>query len=185
MRSLVVTAGDEQFMPLLRGLIESLHQWEPRPFTDLACFDLGLAPASRRWVARYAAHVVEPGWDLPVAASLRTEKPGLRGLTVRPFLPRYFPGYDVLLWIDADAWVQERFALDWLLAVAVDGLLAAVPEVDRAYQQTRRVVEWRVSRMQAYFGQEEGLRVLWDTYFNGCSCCSNIVFQAALLMVSG
>jgi hypothetical protein len=42
MRTLVVTAADEAFAPLLRGLVASLHQWDPRPFTDLACLDVGL-----------------------------------------------------------------------------------------------------------------------------------------------
>lgn len=166
MRTLVVTGANEGFMPLLRGLIESLDQWEPRPFTDLACFDLGLAPESRDWVARYATHVVEPGWDLPVDDDLRREKPHLRALTARPFLPRYFPGYDVYLWIDADVWVQQRFALEWYFAVAARGSLAVAPEVDRAYRQTPDFVAWRVNHLQACFGEEAGERARWDTYFN-------------------
>jgi hypothetical protein len=95
MRTLLVTAANEAFMPLLRGLVGSLQQWEPRPFTDLACFDLRFTPESRRWIERFATHVVTPGWDLPVDEELRRQQPELRALTVRPFLPRYFPGYDV------------------------------------------------------------------------------------------
>lgn len=166
MRTLVVTAANEAFMPLLRGLVESLQQWEPRPFNDLACFDLGLASGSRRWIERMATHVVEPGWDLPVDEKLRREQPELRALTVRPFLPRYFPGYDIYLWIDADAWVQERFALEWLHAAAAAGRLATVPQVHHAYLQTEGNFNWRMQRMQACFGQEAGCRLLWDSYFN-------------------
>jgi len=166
MRTLVVTAADEAFMPLLRGLVESLQQWEPRPFNDLACFDLGLAPESRRWIEGVATHVVEPRWDLPVHEKLRQKQPELRALTVRPFLPRYFPGYDAYLWIDADAWVQERFALEWLLAAAATGRLAAAPQVHHAYLQTERNFNWRMQRMQACFGLEAGRWLLWDTYFN-------------------
>ena len=166
MRTLVVTAVNEAFMPLLRGLVDSLRQWEPRPFNDLACFDLGLAPESRRWIERMATHVVEPEWDLPVDGKLRQDQPELRALTVRPFLPRYFPGYDIYLWIDADAWVQDRFALEWLLAAAAAGRLAAVPQVHHAYLQTEESFNWRMQRMQAYFGQEGGRRLLWNTYFN-------------------
>jgi lipopolysaccharide biosynthesis glycosyltransferase len=166
MRTLIVTAANEVFMTQLRGLIASLRQWEPRPFTDLACFDLGFTPASRAWVTRHAAHVVAPEWDLPVAASLRAEKPDLRAFTVRPFLPRYFPGYEVYLWIDADAWVQERFALEWYFGVAAEGPLAIVPHVDRAYRHTPDLVAWRTNRLRAYFGQEAGSQALWNMYFN-------------------
>jgi hypothetical protein len=165
-RTLVVTAADEAFMPLLRGLVQSLHQWEPRPFTDLACLDLGLTRESRRWIEHFAAHVLEPGWDLPVDEKLRQEQPELRALTARPFLPRYFPGYDTYLWIDADAWVQERFALEWPVAAATAGQLAAAPQTHHTYLQTSENFSWRMQRMQAYFGQQSGSRLLWDTYFN-------------------
>jgi lipopolysaccharide biosynthesis glycosyltransferase len=166
MRTLIVTAANEAFMPLLRGLIKSLQQWEPRPFTALACLDVGLGSESREWVSRHASHVVAPGWDLPIDRQLRENEPHLRALTARPFLPKYFPGYDVYLWIDADAWVQERFALEWYLAAAAEGSLAAVPQVDRAYRISEGVLGWRVRRMQGYFGEEAGRRALWDTYFN-------------------
>lgn len=166
MRTLIVTAGDEGFMPLLRGLVESLQQWEPRPFTDLACLDVGLGPESREWVSRYAAHVVSPGWDLPVDPALREAKPHVRALTARPFLPKYFPGYDIYLWIDADAWVQSPFALEWCLAAAAKGALAAAPEVDRAYRHSKNVVEWRRSRMQRYFGDEAAGKLGLELYLN-------------------
>lgn len=166
MRTLICTAADEAFAPLLRGLVLSLRQWEPRPYTSVACLDVGLGPRTREWLAGYAEHVVEPGWDLPVAAQLRVERPYLRAITARPFLPRYFPGYDVYLWIDADAWVQERFAIDWYLAVAAGGLLAATPQVDRAYRQTAHLVRWRTRRLQAYFGAGAAARASWETYFN-------------------
>jgi hypothetical protein len=166
MRLLVVTAADDGFMPLLRGLVESLQQWTPRPFTDLACFDLGLTPASLEWVGSYAAHVVAPRWDLPVAALERSTHPQWRALTVRPFLPQYFPGYDIYLWIDADAWVQERFAIDWYVTVAAKGPLAVTPEIDRAYRRHPGMVHWRTTRMRACFGPQAENRALWDRYYN-------------------
>jgi lipopolysaccharide biosynthesis glycosyltransferase len=166
MRTLIVTAANDAFMPLLRGLVESLHQWEPRPFTDLACLDLGLTLENRQWLAGYAAHIVEPQWDLPVNKTLRQEHPEWRAHTARPFLPKYFPGYEIYLWIDADTWVQERFALEWYFTLAAEGKLAITPEVDRAYHQTAHLVNWRTSRMQAYFGEEAVALVPWNTYFN-------------------
>lgn len=166
MRTLLVTAANEAYAPLLRGLVQSLQQWEPHPFTDLACFDLGLTPENRQWIERYAAHVIEPAWDLPVDETLRAKHPALRSLTVRPFLPRYFPGYDTYVWIDTDTWVQERFALDWYIAAAAHGALAATPQVHHAYRHTARSLNWRTTRMQACFGQEAVQQSLWETYFN-------------------
>lgn len=166
MRTLVATAADEAYLPLLRGLIASLRQWQPAPFTDLACFDVGLSPAGREWAGARVSTLVEPGWDLPVAQSLRRERPALRAATVRPFLPRYFPGYDVYLWVDADAWVQQREALAAYLELAARGSLVAVPEVDRVYRPHPSVVRWRVERLAACYGDALADRALWDTYFN-------------------
>lgn len=166
LRTLVVTAANDAFVPLLRGLVESLQQWTPRPCADIACLDLGLSPENRDWVALHATHIVQPEWDLPVDERVRAAHPEWRALTARPFLPRHFPGYDIYLWIDADAWIQERFAIDWYTTLAGTGQLAATPEVDRTYQITPDVIHWRASRMRAYFGPQAEQRLLWQTYFN-------------------
>lgn len=166
MRVLFVTAADEAFAPLLRGLVHSLLPWQPRPYTHLACFDLGLSFQTRRWIARHAEHVVEPAWDLPTSDVLRTQQPHARALTARPFLPDYFPGYTVYVWIDADCWVQQRYALDWYIAAAARGGLAITPEVHHAYRHSPSLYQWRAQRLRAYFGREAVQRLNWCTYFN-------------------
>jgi hypothetical protein len=166
MRILFVTAADESFSPLLRGLVQSLQQWQPLPYTALGCFDLGLSPDTRSWIEQHAKHVVAPGWDLPVSERLKSREPHARALTVRPFLRDYFPGYDIYLWLDADSWVQERYALDWYLRSAARGALAITPQVHHAYRHTQASFAWRMQRMQAYFGQPGAQRLSWATYFN-------------------
>ncbi len=166
MRMLIVTAANEVYLPLLQGLVLSLQQWSTPPYSALACFDIGLTPSSRDWVSTYAQHVITPEWDLAVADDVREQQPHLRALTVRPFLPDYFPGYDIYLWLDPDTWVQEREALDWIRHAAGSGALVAAPEVDRAYRQSARIHEWRRNRLQRLFGEEASQRLGWEPYFN-------------------
>lgn len=165
-RILFVTAAGESYATLLRGLVQSLQQWHPLPYTALACFDLGLGAATRQWLEQYATHIVEPGWDLPVSETIRTQQPHARALTVRPFLPQHFPGYDIYLWIDADCWVQERHALDAYLTAASHGQLAVAPEIHHAYRHTPHLFMWRAKRLHTYFGVEIAQRLSWSTYFN-------------------
>lgn len=165
-RTLVVTAANEAFVPLLRGLVKSLYQWKSQPFTDLACFDLGLDKESGRWIGSHARHVVEPEWDLPVDPEVRMAHPEFRGLTVRPFLRDYFPGYDVYLWLDADTWVQERFALEACVAGAVVTGLAIAPQSHPAYRDEWSFFRQRVSYLQAYFGGEAARSLHSEPYFN-------------------
>lgn len=166
MRTLVVTAANEAVAPLLRGLVRSLQQWDPLPYTAFACLDVGLEPQSREWVSRHALHVVSPEWDLPVNRRLRETEPHLRALTARPFLPKYFPGYDVYFWIDPDAWEQERFAFEGYLTTAEKGSLTLTTEVDRAYRCNEGIINWRMRRMKAYFGERAARQSLWERYFN-------------------
>ena len=166
MTTAAVTAADETFMPLLRGWVLSLQRCQPQPVDTLACFDLGLEPSSLDWLAAHGVQVLQAQWDLPVAADLREQQPHLRALTVRPFLPRYLPGHDMLVWLDADTWVQVPTMLGWLVQAARSGALAAVPEVDRAYRHARGMAVWRSQRMAAGFGAAAGERTSWDRYIN-------------------
>jgi lipopolysaccharide biosynthesis glycosyltransferase len=166
MRILFVTAADEAYAPLLRGMVCSLQQWQPHPYTDLAFFDLGLSADNANWIRQHARHVREPGWDLPVSDRVKTQEPHARALTTRPFLRDYFPGYDVYLWIDPDSWVQERYALDGYLGGAARGAMVITPQVHHAYRHTQSGFIWRAKRLQAYFGQPGAQRLSWGTYFN-------------------
>lgn len=166
MRVLIVTTTDETFMPWFRRLAHSLRAVDAFRIADFACLDLGLGQESRAVIAEYGAKIVVPEWDLPVDEELARSTPHLRALTARPFLPRYFPGYDIYLWLDSDAWVQARYAIDWLLAAAQQGALAAAPETDRSYSQPQGVWSWRFECLDAYYGNEAAQRLISASYLN-------------------
>ncbi len=166
MSVLIVSATDETFMPWFSRLATSLCAVNAFRIADFACLDLGLGQESRSVIAEYGTKIVVPEWDLPVDTELTRSKPHLRALTARPFLPRYFPGYDIYLWIDSDAWVQGGFAIDWYLEGAQQGALAAVPETDRSYSQTQGTWSWRFEGLNSYFGNEAAQKVLSERYLN-------------------
>lgn len=166
MRILIVSGADEAYYPLLDDLVCSLRQWPRLGFLDIGCLDVGLSAASRASLAGRVTRIVEPGWDLPLDAELREARPGLRALTARAFLPAYFPDYDIYVWIDADAWVQQPFAIEWYIEAAKAGQVGAVSHTHAAYQTTEEVLRWRMDRMLAYFGQEYAEGVRGDAYLN-------------------
>ncbi|HKX10062.1 MAG TPA: hypothetical protein VJN67_17815 [Stellaceae bacterium] len=69
--------------------------------------------------------ILPPEWyakadrDLPLT---------FRGLTARPHLPRYVDDAEILVWLDADTWVQEWSAVATLIADARSGRMAIVEE---------------------------------------------------------
>jgi hypothetical protein len=158
-RILIVTAADEAYFPLLDGLLRSLGDCT----FPIACFDVGLQPTSRATIAQ-RARIADPVWDLPVDES--ANGPARRASTARPFLPRYFPGFDIYLWIDADAWVQNRAALDTCIAGAMDGAFAGATHNHPAYRPSAGILSWRRRRMTAYFGAAAADQFPWEHYFN-------------------
>ena len=100
----------------------------------IGILDVGLDPAQREWLAPRVSHIVHPDWDVDFPH--REQTPEMRKAQfARPFLPRHFPGYEIYLWIDADAWLQDGRAVELFAAAAGGGRLAIVPEIDRAYKR--------------------------------------------------
>ena len=104
----VISAADAKFFDLLQGMIRSLRDQPQGRDLPLYIFDLGLTEAQRRWLLVQGAtlrSLQEVGYrdDLPVHLNLH--------LADSRF-PELFPGHQVYLWIDADAWVQRWEAVD-------------------------------------------------------------------------
>jgi hypothetical protein len=128
----VATGANAKYFPLLERCLKSIHA-KATPLPALYLFDVGLEPAQRETLRPLVAKIIEPGWDFAFPDRERT--PGYyRAQTVRPFLPRYLPGHRTLMWIDADAFLQDGAVLELFLRAAEGGRLAIVPELDRSYR---------------------------------------------------
>ncbi len=144
--AIICTAGDAGYFPLLRGLFLSLAEGPVSRAVALGVLDLGLAPDQRAWLATRGATLAVPDWDVDFPG--RERAPAYyRAMTARPHLPRYFPGHDLLLWLDADTWVQDDSVLGWFTAAAARGELAIVPELDRSY--------WTMFKPPKLWGQNQ------------------------------
>jgi len=129
---IIVSAADAKYWELLDDLIRSVRAGELARGFAFGVLDVGLLPEQRRRLEELGVTVAEPGWDF--AVPWREKLPDhARSLHARPFLPRYFPGYEIYLWIDADAWVQDDRVLAYFIDAARAGKLAIVPETDRGY----------------------------------------------------
>jgi hypothetical protein len=135
-RTVIVTGADAAYFELLSECIRSIRACEAGREVALRVLDCGLDASHRAWLEEQGAGLVLPSWDFD-SALVRGLPPYMKAMTARPFLPRYFPGFDTIVWIDADAWVQDWSAVDLLVQASADGALAAVPEIDRAFRHYR------------------------------------------------
>lgn len=144
--AIICTAADAPYFPLLRGLVESLAAGPFARTLPIGILDLGLAEDQRQWLRERGALLVEPGWDVDFPR--RAEAPShYRAMTARPYLPKHFPGHALIMWLDADIWVQDDAVLKVFLDAAARGKLAIVPELDRGY--------WTMYKPPKLWGQNQ------------------------------
>jgi hypothetical protein len=129
---LIVSGADSAYFPLLRDTVLSVRAVCPE--AAIGVLDVGLEPEQREWLAGRVTHLVRPGWDIDFPGRAHLSE-GRQAQFARPFLPRHFPGYETYLWVDADAWLQDRRAIELFVGAARGGKLAIVPEIDRAYKR--------------------------------------------------
>ena len=131
-KTLIITGADNRYFELARSCIGSLRDKPQGMSSNIAFLDLGCTSEQIHWLSDKVSAIETPNWDFDFPD--RESRPlFLRGLLARPFLRRYFPGFEIYLWIDADAWVQRWEAIEWFeLGARLRRGLAIVPEVDRS-----------------------------------------------------
>lgn len=140
----IVSGCDTNYFPMLSELIASIKalpdeaaQW------DICIIDAGMKPEERAYLEKECAAVVSPEWPTeggkePARVKGRNY---IKADVCRPFIPNYFPGYDVHFWIDSDCWVQNAEGLHLFVEGALRGKLAILAAVDRAWPRGDRI-QW-------------------------------------------
>jgi hypothetical protein len=162
-KAIAITGGDADYFDLMRDCIGSLRSMPEGRTMALGILDCGLTDEQRAWCRAQGATLIEPKWDFDFPGREKL-KDGYKALTARPFLPRYFPGFEVYLWIDGDCWVQQGDALDLFQSAARTGKLAVAPEIHRSMRHYRHAwTEFSTINGAAYekaFGREVAERLI-------------------------
>ncbi|MCW9035026.1 MAG: hypothetical protein OQJ97_12465 [Rhodospirillales bacterium] len=128
----IVVSADANYFDILKGLILSIKDKPEAKDVHISLLDVGLAPEHLEWAKDYVENIEQAQWDFEFPG--RDKVPGhFRALLARPFFPRYFPGYDIYIQIDSDAWVQEWSVIEMYIAAAEKGKLAITPQIDRSH----------------------------------------------------
>ena len=149
-RVMIVTASDSRFMPFLRGMLQSIEPCLAQQGVGLACFDIGLNAQDKAWLEELGATVTAPCAHLGVDAS--QHKPALLSFLARPFLPSYFPGYDVYVWIDSDVWLQDPEVFNAYVAGAMRHGMAITHERERSYRFQPWLFGWTTKHFLLGYG---------------------------------
>jgi len=171
-KEIVITGGDAAFFPFLRDALRSMHEHAELAALDVGVIDQGLERAQQEELGRLGCKIVTPGWTLPVPEEQRLLKN--IGLVARPALRDYFPGYQVYLWFDADAWVQTPEFLRAYVDGARRSGAAVAQENGSGYKKTLSDRKWWIGNLFAAYGLRRGLRCSAATSVNiGILCLAS------------
>jgi len=166
LKTIIISAANEGYKDLLFDLLDSLTQWQEPLSSAIGILDVGLSSDTRLAISNRVTHIVNPAWDLAIDDELIKTKPHLRSLLARPFLREYFPGYDAYLWIDSDAWVQEKYAIKMLFDATKHDAMGLIPSLDRSYKYHPTHITWRKNNLLSYYGKEALELYEYHNYYN-------------------
>ena len=132
---LVVTGGDAVYFPLIEELRQSLRAAFPGDPPRFAVIDAGLTPDQVARLESVGALVARLPDDPSFPAAALRKRPALAANLGKLWLDVLFPGFETLIWLDADTWVQDAAAVRLVLGAAGTGALAIVGGGGRCWER--------------------------------------------------
>lgn len=163
-KTIIMTGCDANFFDFMSETLSSLEALKLHDEAAIGILDLGLTSEQVASLEAKGYTVKKPHWTLNVPQELR--KSYLVGFDARTCLPDYFPGYDVYLWFDADAWAQTREFFDVLVAGAQEHGAAIIRENGTGYRRDFLYNKWWYGHMLTSWGIVGGLRVAMPAAIN-------------------
>lgn len=163
-KTIIMSGCDAKFYPFLEEAMTSLFDLNLRDHADFGILDLGLAPEQIAALKSWGCIIVQPTWTIDVPQELRVNHQ--IGLVARTALREYFPGYQVYIWFDADAWAQTpEFFHSMVEGVQSQGA-AIIRENGAGMHRNALYNKWWYGHMMASFGIINGLKVAYPPAIN-------------------
>ena len=141
--NVIVSLADSNYFELLNELIDSIKRFDESKNIAICILDAGLTEDQKLKLSQKVDDIKFAEWDIKVPTFKIKGKEWLKSQVSRAFLPKYFPGYEKYLWIDADAWVNKWEALDLYFKGSNANKLAISTSADRSYGRVLRA-DWLI-----------------------------------------
>lgn len=161
---IIITGGDANFFPYMFAALSSLRSSQETASKDFGIIDQGLTDDQLTQLTALGCRIVQPEWTLPVPDELRLQRN--IGLVARTALRDYFPGYEIYLWFDADAWMQQPDFLQVYTEGASTHGAAVALENGPGYRRTLSDIKWWTGNMIAAYGLLDGISLSLKTSIN-------------------
>jgi hypothetical protein len=140
-KNVIISLADSNYFELLNELVDSITSFEERKNIAICILDAGLTDQQRDILSKKVDEIKSAEWDIDVSAFKVKGREWLKSQVSRAFLPKYFPGYEKYLWIDADAWVNSWDTIELYFKGCENNKLSIATSADRAYGRVLRA-DW-------------------------------------------
>ncbi len=138
---IIVTGGDAHYYEMILELIQSIRRFPQGALAPIGIVDAGLTGHQRQNLESIGCIVVDTHWEYDLSPLRKRGRNFLKANIAKLMLPKYFPEFLKLLWIDGDAWVQSWNAIDLYLKAADAGKFAVVPQSGR-HRANELMADW-------------------------------------------
>ena len=139
----IVSLADSNYFELLCELIDSIKSFEESNNVAICVLDAGLSDNQKNILLKKVDTIKKANWDIEVPSYKVIGKEWLKSQVSRAFLPKYFPGYNKYLWIDADAWINSWETIELYFKGSDNNKLSISTSADRAYGRVLKV-DWLI-----------------------------------------
>ena len=127
----IVSGGDSKYFQLLKELALSIREKHEGKSINIVYLDGGLTSEDINYFKSLNIKVVDPGWCNPIAEQKAAGRNFLKINIAKMHLDKILPNRKIIIWIDADAWLQTFASIDLFSMVANKNKLAIVSQATR------------------------------------------------------
>tara|TARA_B100001059_G_C17772909_1_gene549506 strand:+ start:405 stop:1307 length:903 start_codon:yes stop_codon:yes gene_type:complete len=131
----IVSGGDTKYFELLKDLLFSLKNLEIKDNLDIYFLDGGLQESEKVYFSSFGVNVIDPGWPNKLSKIKAGKKNHLKVELAKVHLDKLIPNSQNIIWIDADAWVQNVNAIEIIKSVIIKKKLAIVSQASRLQER--------------------------------------------------
>ena len=151
-KKIIISSADTKYFELLTELQSSLEHNNILDDYDFGVLDTGLKKSEVNYLKQKNAIIHKAEWNVQVQKYKVRKRDHLKTQFARAFLPDYFNGYNIYIWLDADTWINDRDTFLLYELGAKNSKLCITPQVDRSYGKFAKV-DW-------FFGFPKKIRTI-------------------------
>ncbi len=138
----IVSGGDTKYFQLLKELAHSIRDKPEGNNIKIVYLDGGLSDNDIAYFSNLNINVIDPGWCHPIAKKRAQGRNFLKINIAKLHLDKLIPDTEILIWIDADAWVQNFEFISLYNIVARKNKLAVVSQASRLQTHHIQFRKW-------------------------------------------